>query len=74
MEDPTSSTRGKKRKSPSESNNKESDEKQETVKTDSAPKKCLKKTKKSKYSTILKISHKKDEKINSNQPEKHQSE
>uniref|UniRef100_A0A2R8P3H9 Uncharacterized protein n=1 Tax=Callithrix jacchus TaxID=9483 RepID=A0A2R8P3H9_CALJA len=67
MEGPTSSTKGKKRKrSPCESSNKESDEKQETVKTDSAPVQSLKKTKKSKHLTVLECSYK-DEKTNSNQ-------
>ncbi|KAK2083959.1 hypothetical protein P7K49_039195 [Saguinus oedipus] len=68
MEDPTSSTNGKKRKSPYESSNKESDEqKQETVKTDSAPVQPMKKMKKSKHLTVLEYSYEKDEKINSNQ-------
>ncbi|KAK2083965.1 hypothetical protein P7K49_039201 [Saguinus oedipus] len=68
MEDPTSSTNGKKKKSPYESSNKESDEqKQETVKTDSAPVQPLKKTKKSKHLTVLECSYEEDEKINSNQ-------
>ncbi|KAL0588880.1 Sperm protein associated with the nucleus on the X chromosome N3 [Plecturocebus cupreus] len=72
MEDPTSSTHGKKRKIPCEFNNNESDEKQETVKV-LAPQQSLKKTKKSKYSTVLELSCKKDEKINSNQLENDQS-
>ncbi|XP_035145164.1 sperm protein associated with the nucleus on the X chromosome N4-like isoform X2 [Callithrix jacchus] len=69
MEGPTSSTNGKKRKrSPCESSNKESDEKQKTVKTDSTPvQRSLKKTKKSKHLTVLECSYEKDEKINSNQ-------
>uniref|UniRef100_A0A2K5RF24 Uncharacterized protein n=1 Tax=Cebus imitator TaxID=2715852 RepID=A0A2K5RF24_CEBIM len=70
MEDPSSNTKGENNKCSSESNTKENNEKQETMKTDLAPKKSFKKTKKSKYSTILEFSYKKDEKINSNQLEK----
>ncbi|KAL0588875.1 LOW QUALITY PROTEIN: Sperm protein associated with the nucleus on the X chromosome N2 [Plecturocebus cupreus] len=67
MEDPTSSTNEENKKSSSESNTKENNEqKQETVKV-LAPQQSLKKTKKSKYPTILELSCKKDEKINSNQ-------
>ncbi|XP_035144541.2 sperm protein associated with the nucleus on the X chromosome N3-like [Callithrix jacchus] len=73
MEGPTSSTNGKKRKSPCESSNKESDETQETLNGALASEQSLKKTKKSQYPTILVFYYRKGKKICSNQMEKDQS-
>ncbi|XP_032612357.1 sperm protein associated with the nucleus on the X chromosome N4 [Hylobates moloch] len=71
MEEPTSSTKGNKMKSPCASNKRKVDKKKKNLDRASAPKQSLKETEKAKYPTLV-FYYRKNKKRNSNQLENNQ--